>query len=41
MEDIALITGASEGLGAGIATVLARQVRLVICFAQFQAVSRE
>ena len=41
MEEIALITGGSEGVGAGIATVLAKQVRLVICFAQFQAVCRE
>ena len=41
MEEIALISGASEGIGAGIATVLAKQVRFVICLSQFQAVSRE
>ena len=28
MEETALITGASEGIGAGIATVLAKQVTL-------------
>ena len=34
MEETALVTGASGGIGAGIATVLAKQVRLVICVSQ-------
>ena len=34
MEETALVTGASGGIGAGIATVLAKQVRLMICVSQ-------
>ena len=30
MEETALVTGASGGIGAGIAAVLAKQVRLMI-----------
>ena len=41
MEETALVTGASEGIGAGIATVLAKQARIVICFTQFEKVYRE
>ena len=39
MEEIALVTGASEGLGWGIAAVLAKQVRPVTCFTQLQGVT--